>query len=167
VKAYFGESGIAQTDQEFFAQALSVADDHRIQPALVNKLHDLDDVRMKERFATGQLDVIDVPPLLQEENLGLDVFERLVAGEGGSIAPFAGDIALVSDFDPADRIVVQTPRKSVEILLSQAVSVTSIVIHHGPLPDPSFGQKNTINAAPCHMKTADQLLELDQSETSM
>ncbi len=129
VEAHLDKAGVSQFDQQFPGQALAVGDDDGVQAAVSDEAHDLDDVRVDQRFTAGQVDVVDVPPSLQELDLGLDVVKGLVAGQRRPIAPLARDVARVGDLDPADRIVVQAPWQPIEPLRARTV-VADVVLFH-------------------------------------
>ena len=108
-----GQPGLLQLFQYFRCKRQRIGQDDRLHLQLGDVRHHFHDVRVDERFAAGDGHIVRVAPLLEEKNLFLDLFERLVAGDFLPVAALAVEIADVGEFQPGNGIVIHRPGESV------------------------------------------------------
>ena len=101
-------------------QSEPVGVDDRLHTAFLDESHDLDDLRMDQRIPSGYGDDVELPELLEDVQVFLDLVERLVAfALVLPIAAVAGEIALGGRLEPGNRIVGEIPGKPVVVQVVQ------------------------------------------------
>ena len=93
----------------------AVGQDHRLDALFGDEGHQLDDLRVDQRLAAGDGEIVRVAPLLEEQHFLLELFQRLVPGHVLAVTAFAVDVADIGDFEPGDGVVVHRPGQTVQV----------------------------------------------------
>ena len=105
-----GPSGLAQQPRR---QLGSIREHDGLDTVLRNERHDLHDLRMNQRLAADNRDVVWLAPTVEEANLLPNLLQWLMSRQSLAIASLAVQIAEVTDLQPRDGIIVLGSRKPI------------------------------------------------------
>ena len=101
--------GLLQFAQQWhvIGEAHTIRENQGLHAQLTDVGHDLHDVRVDQRLAACDGDVVAVAPFFEETDFLFDLFQRLVTGHVSPVAATAVNVAFIGDFQPPDWIIVQ------------------------------------------------------------
>jgi len=118
------QTGLLQSHEQFMRHGHAVRVHDRLVAASGHLRHDLHDLRVDQRFTTGDRHGIGLANAVEDIQVADDIRQTLVTARVvRGIATFAVDVALLRRLEPGDHVVGHAPGQAIEFTMIQGAGM--------------------------------------------